>query len=251
MGIVGKIVGGAIGFALGGPLGAVAGAVFGHAFDSTPDELNGSGRASLSTIEASQLSFFIGTFSMLAKLVTADGKVKPEEVDAVKLFAQRDLGLSAQSYEVALNIFQAAIDSPAQFEDFARQFYDRFYNQPQLIEMMMDILLRVGVADGSLDKSEDDLILRAAQIFKLDATRFSQLRARYGAHHDPAYEVLGCDKKDSDSAIKKRYRYLVQEYHPDKFASKGLPEEFNQLAHEKFREIQGAYETIKQERGIK
>jgi DnaJ like chaperone protein len=251
MTIVGKIVGGTIGFALGGPLGAIAGAVFGHAFDSAPDESRRFESAGLSSIEQTQLAFFVSTFSMLAKLVSADGQVKDQEIDAVKVFARHDLGLTPESREVAFNIFKTAINSPARFEDFARQFYDRFYNQPQLIEMMMDILLRVGVADGDLDLAEETLILRAAQIFNFNTTRLAQLRARYSAVQNPAYEVLGCSRQDSDAAIKKRYRILVQEYHPDKIASKGLPEEFNKLAHQKFREIQMAYEAIKKERRIK
>lgn len=250
MGIIGKLVGGTIGFALGGPLGAIAGAVFGHAIDSSPETEKGSSDTRLSHIEASQLAFFVSTFSMLAKLVTADGQVDPKEVDTVKVFARHDLGLPPESRQVAYNIFQAALDSPARFEDFARQFHQHFHNQPQLVEMMIDILLRVSVADGAIDVAEETLILRAAQIFNFDPARLSQLKARYGAVHDPAYDVLGCKKEDSDAEIKKRYRELVQSYHPDKFASKGLPEEFNQLAHEKFREIQNAYETIKKERNI-
>jgi len=51
--------------------------------------------------------------------------------------------------------------------------------------------------------------------------------------------------------IKKSYRQLVREFHPDTIASKGLPEEFTRFANEKFREIQTAYETISRERGIK
>ncbi len=250
MGVIGKIVGGTLGFALGGPLGAIAGAVFGHAFDSSPNERPGIAHDRLSVLEETQLAFFVGAFSMLAKMVTADGQIKAEEVDTVKVFAQHDLGLSPQSRQVALNIFHTAIDSPARFEDFAVQFYERFYNQPQLIEMMIDILLRVGIADGQLHVAEEALILSAVQIFHVDPTRFSQLKAKYIAVEDPAYKVLGCEKQDSDAVIKKRYRGLVQAYHPDKIASKGLPEEFNQLAHEKFREIQNAYETIKKERGI-
>jgi DnaJ like chaperone protein len=64
------------------------------------------------------------------------------------------------------------------------------------------------------------------------------------------YAILQSTKQDSDDHIKKQYRKLVMEYHPDKIISKGLPEEFNQLAHDKFREIQEAYEIVKKERGI-
>jgi DnaJ-domain-containing protein 1 len=64
------------------------------------------------------------------------------------------------------------------------------------------------------------------------------------------YAVLNCLSNDSDDHIKKQYRKLVSEYHPDKIASKGLPEDFTVFAAEKFQKIQEAYENIKRARGI-
>jgi DnaJ like chaperone protein len=251
MGIIGKIVGGTIGFALGGPLGAVAGAVFGHAFDRD-DEIMGHRRPDdLSSLEQSQLAFYVATFSMLAKLVKSDGQVSRDEIAAVEHFAIHDLGLDATSRSVALNIFHTALNSPARFEDFAMQFYDQFRHEQQLIEMMVDILLRVGVADGTLHTAEEALILSAVRIFNFSASRYEQLKSKYIKTYDQAYDVLGCQRGDSEDEIKRRYRHLVQTFHPDKIASKGLPDEFTQLAQDKFREIQTAYETIKEERGIK
>ena len=251
MGIVGKIVGGTIGFALGGPLGAIAGAVFGHAFDSSEADVPLDRGSHMSGIEQSQLAFFVSAFSMLAKLAQADGQVRNEEIDTIEAFAVRDLNLRPAEREVALNIFRAALASPARFEDFAIQFHQRFQNNYQMIEMMVDILLRVSVADGVLNRTEEALLLNAVRIFEMGEQRYGQLKARYIASHGQAYEVLGCQRDDSDETIKKRYRTLVQSYHPDKIASKGLPDEFIQLAHEKFREIQNAYDSIKQERGLR
>ncbi len=250
MGIIGKIVGGTIGFALGGPLGAIAGAVFGHAFDSEPLRIEGTERSHLSMLEESQLAFFVGTFSMLAKLVKADGQVRSEEIKAIEVFAVQDLGLTPASREVAFNIFNTALNSPASFEDFAIQFYGQFRNQPQLIEMMIDILLRVAVADGTLDVAEEALILNAVRIFHMSQVRYDQIKSQYSQTSDHVYHVLGAQRGDSDVTIKKRYRHLVQTYHPDKIAGKGLPEEFTHLAQDKFREIQDAYEVIKKERGL-
>lgn len=248
MSIIGKVVGGTIGFALGGPLGAIAGAVFGHAFDSSDTPMESGARNRLSMLEESQLAFFVSTFSMLAKLTKADGRLSSEEVDAIEAFAAHDLNLSPASREVAFNIFNTALDSPASFEDFAAQFYAHFKNQPQMIEMMIDILLRVSVADGNLTVAEESLIISAVHIFNMETTRYEQIKAHYWASSDRAYTVLGCQRGDSNEEIKKRYRHLVQSYHPDKIAGKGLPDEFIQLAHEKFREIQSAYEDIKKER---
>lgn len=250
MGIIGKVVGGTIGFALGGPLGAIAGAVFGHAFDSGNSSLQGHTYQQLSGIEESQLAFFVSTFSMLAKLVKADGKVSPAEISAVEAFTVNDIGLSAQNREIAFNLFSTALDSPASFEDFAAQFYQHFHNQPQLIEMMIDILLRVGVADGELNVAEEALILSAVNIFGVGKARYQQIKARYVEKTDQAYHILGCTSDDPDEKIKKQYRHLVQTYHPDKIASKGLPNEFIQLANDKFREIQTAYEQIRKRRGF-
>lgn len=62
--------------------------------------------------------------------------------------------------------------------------------------------------------------------------------------------TLGINKNVTDSEVKKAYRKLSIEYHPDTIASKGLPEEFSNFATQKFREIQQAYEKIKKERNF-
>jgi len=250
MGIIGKVVGGALGFALGGPLGGIAGAVFGHAFDRDADTLQEDETQRLSTMEESQLAFFVGTFSMLAKLVKADGQVSPKEVAVVEHFAAHDIGLTGEHHRVALNIFSAALESPASFEDFAVQFFQRFSGQSQLIEMMVDILLRVSVADGRLKTSEETLILSAVRIFGLDQTRYQQIKSRYVETFDQAYQILGIQREASNEQIKKQYRKLVHSYHPDKYIGKGFPDEFVELANEKFREIQTAYEQIRKARGF-
>lgn len=247
MGIIGKVVGGTIGFAIGGPLGAIAGAVFGHAFDSNELALDSESQNALSSLEESQLAFFVGTFSMLSKLAKADGQVTREEIATIESFADRELGLSHPSRQVALNIFNAALNSPASFEEFAEQFYQRFRGQPQLIETMVDILLRVSVSDGSLNSSEESLILSAVRIFEMSQDRYSRLKSHYSTSTDRAYDILGCRSEDSMDEIKKQYRHLVRRYHPDTIAGMGLPDEFTQLAGQKFREIQSAYDEIKKQ----
>ncbi len=251
VGWLGKIVGGTIGFALGGPLGAIAGATFGHAFDSSPGEFNGPGHQRLSTGENTQFTFFVATFSMLAKLAKADGRVSDEEVRSIESFMVNDLRLTSQSRAVAFNIFNTALNSPGTFDQFAAQFYSQFSLQPQMLEMMIDILLRVSIADGTMSQSEERLILTAVNTFNFSRTRYDQLKSRYVKVTGKYYQVLGCSPDDPDEKIKSSYRKLVQEYHPDKIAAKGLPEEFTKFAQDKFREIQEAWDAVKQERGIR
>ena len=251
MGLLGKIIGGTIGFAMAGPLGAIAGAALGHAFDTGGQTYSPAERARLSPGEEAQFTFFVAAFSMLAKLAKADGRVSKEEVDAVKNFMVYDLNLNPESRRLATNVFHAAIESPDNFVDFATQFYSQFRTQHQMLDLMIDILLRVSVADGALSTSEENLILSAVRIFNFSDEKYRKLRSKYIQDVDKYYATLGCDRNDSNDHIKKQYRKLVSDYHPDKIASKGLPEEFTKFANDKFREIQEAYDVIKKERGIR
>jgi DnaJ like chaperone protein len=250
MGWLGKIVGGTIGFALGGPLGAILGAVFGHTFDTGGEHYYRNDRRSLSYNEQAQLTFFLATFSMLAKLAKADGHISKEEINCIENFMVRDLNLDPEGRRIATKIFHTASDSPATFQDFATQFYNHFRHQPQLLELMMDVLFRVSVADGVLSESEEALILSAARIFNFSEEKYRKIRSRYAEDFTKYYAILGSESSDSDEHIKKQYRKLAKEYHPDKIAAQGLPEEFTKFAHDKFREIQEAYETIRRKRGI-
>lgn len=251
MGWMGKIVGGTIGFALGGPLGAILGATFGHAFDTGSDLDTTDHRPRLSPVEQNQLTFFVAAFSMLAKLARADGRVTREEIASIEGFMSNDLRLDPQSRDAAANIFRTALDAPGTFEDFARQFYSQFHHQPQLVELMIDILLRVAVSDGRMTQAEENLIMSAVRLFNFSPHRYQQLKAQYVQTDDKDYAVLGCNPDDSDEQIKRCYRQRVQEYHPDKIAAKGLPEEFTRFAQDKFREIQEAWDRIRAARGIK
>ena len=250
MGWFGKVVGGTIGFALGGPLGAVAGAAFGHTFDSSKKQYYVN-NTRLSSGEESQFTFFIAAFSMLAKLAKVDGRVSEEEIKSIEDFMVKDLNLNLESRRLAMNIFHAATRSQETFHDFANQFYMQFSRQPQLLELMMDMLFRVSVADGVLSETEEQLIHSAARAFNFNDAEYSKFKSRYIKNFEKYYAILGCSENDPDDQIKKQYRKLVLEYHPDKIASKGLPEEFTKFANDKFREIQGAYEVIKKENGIK
>jgi len=252
MGVIGKLIGGTIGFAMGGPLGAIAGAVFGHAFDKNTDpyvtydtDLLTAGN------QNAQLTFFVAAFSMLAKIAKVDGRVTSAEMDSVEKFMTVDLNLDPESRRVAREIFHTALNAPESFQDFAAQFYAQFRNEPRLLETMIDIMLRVSVADGTLNPIEETLISSATRMFNIEDAHYQRIKSRYVSNSAAYYATLGCDESDSDEHIKRQYRKLVLDYHPDKIASKGLPEAFNQFANDKFREIQDAYEQVKKVRNIR
>jgi len=251
---LGKMIGGTIGFALGGPIGAVAGAAFGHAFvDKKEDAYLTSipGRTgSLSSNEEAQLVFFTAAFSMLAKLCKADGQVSEKEIQVVEAFMKQDLQLDATGQQSAKNIFRQAVRSNESFEAFAMQFYSVFKTQPNIIALMMDVLCRVAAADGHLSDAEDDALRSAARIFNVSEAEFNRVKSKYIRPADKYYAVLKWDETASNEEIKKQYRKLVTEHHPDKIQAKGLPEEFIKFANDKFAEIQEAYDQIRKKRGF-
>ncbi len=264
MGWLGKVIGGTFGFMFGGPLGLVAGATFGHMFDSSgntakaneqqtfwnPGAAGSQGR--INSQEQSQMVFFVGAFSMLAKIASADGTISQAERRKVDEFIMNDLRLQGQSKDAAVRIFETAGQSEGTFDQFAHQFYDVFKANRQMLTVMIDIMYRVSYADGSMIAAEEALIDRAGSIFHFQRSVMDSIRVRYGAKKSSSrsYSVLGLEASASDDEVKKAYRKMANEYHPDKISSKGLPEEFTKFASEKFREIQAAYDEIKTSRGL-
>ncbi len=271
MGWMGKLIGGTLGFVIGGPLGAIAGAAFGHTIDKSgelsatespfaggsygganPYERMAGGAFGrrVSPQQRAQMTFFIGAFSMSAKVAAADGNVSQAEMKRVQEFMEKDLQLDPQSKGVAERIFHTALSQDQPYEQLAQQFFGEFRSQPQILELLIDFLYRIAAEDGGVTSAEEDLIQRAARIFQFSQARIDNIRKRYVASAEKHYAVLGVSPNDSNDSIKKAYRQLVREYHPDTIASKGLPDEFNKFAADKFREIQEAYEAVRQERGF-
>jgi DnaJ like chaperone protein len=65
-----------------------------------------------------------------------------------------------------------------------------------------------------------------------------------------AYAALGVSPDATPAEIKRAYRKLISQNHPDKLAARGLPESMRAVAEERSREINAAYDLIKDARGI-
>ncbi len=235
----------------GGPLGMIAGIAFGHMFDKAGSLTPGLADASQ---DQSQMMFFVGAFSMLARIASVDGAVSEKERQKVQEFIRTDLRLGPFEEEAAWKVFDAALVGEGTFEQFASQFYQNFALAPNILQLMVDIFYRVAAADGRVTSSEEALIRRAALIFRIPSSFVDALSRNYGgvaSAGDRCYAILGLTKDASNEEVKRAYRKMSIEFHPDTLAAKGMGEEFLNHATAKFRDIQGAYDAIKQERGIR
>lgn len=243
MGFAGQILGGSIGFMLGGPIGAILGIVVGSGMDNKHSNPQAHGNAA-------QVTYFVATFSMLGKLASADGTVSQDELKIVNDFARHQMRLDESAHVFAMKIFHEASKSSTPFEDYAAQFYDTFAARPEFLKSMLDTLLQVSMADRQFHEKEERLLQSAASNFRISQEEYQQIKAKYIPNTQHHYAVLGCAPNASMDEIKKKYRQLVHDFHPDKIIAKGLPEEFSEFASKKFNEIQQAYEAIKSERAV-
>ncbi len=254
MGLMGGIFGGAVGLSLGGPVGAIIGAIVGHKLGERAHRISDATERSATGaqgIQEAQVVFFVTTFSMLAKMAKADGRVSEEEIELIQDFMQGQLGLSAEDRRYAIEIFRRAKDSPQSFDDFARQFAEVFSSQKGMREVMLDLLVRLAAADGTIHPAEERMLRRAAEIFGLGDAVLDQVLGRWSEDISRHYAILGISPDASDEEIRSRYRRLVVQYHPDKIIAQGLPEEFVELAQRRFQEIQQAWEAVSHQRGIR
>jgi DnaJ like chaperone protein len=243
------LIGGGIGAMIAGPFGAIIGAAIGANMGGGTQKPGIS--IGFSNAQRKQALFFTAAFSMVGKLAKADGRVCEDEIAAIQRISREVLGLDEQTRKFALGVFQQAKDSRESFADYARQFGELFWQEPQLCSFMMNFLFEVALADGKLHPSEEQMLQQAKQAFRLHDSVYESIRSRHTGSSTASplglekhYAVLGVPQGATKAEVKKAYRMKVSEFHPDKIEGKGLPPEFIKFANDKVAEINGAYDAV-------
>ena len=236
MSIWGKIGGAAAGMLVGGPIGAAVGVLAGH-FLIDRDAAAGDGDPGI--------AFTIAMIALAAKMAKADGVVSDEEVEAF----DRVFRVPPDEQTAVRRFFDLAQQDTAGYEAYAGQIARLYAGQPAVLEDILDGLFEIAKADGVLHPGEDAFLERVAEIFGFAPSEYRRIRASHFAPDaaDP-YVVLGVTYDASDEEIKRTYRLLVRENHPDSLIARGVPPEFVKLANDKLAAINGAYEKIQAER---
>jgi len=255
----GKALGGAFGFMIGGPLGALMGIAFGHSFDRGLGRLE-SGEAAADH-ERVQAAFFTATFSVMGYIAKADGRVSPEEIQLAEAVMNR-LGLDAGMRDSAKKLFSEGKAPGFPVDEVMRQFRREIHRRTTLIQMFLEIQLQAAYADGVMHPAEKQALRGICAHLGIPPDQLDRLeemlRAGFGrAGYDAtaaktslqdAYRLLGVSESTSDAELKKTYRRLMSQHHPDKLVSRGLPEQMIKDATEKTQQIKAAYELIQKSR---
>ncbi|MBS0351127.1 MAG: co-chaperone DjlA [Proteobacteria bacterium] len=257
----GKIVGLIIGLLSGHPLGVLLGVVIGHLFD-TDFFQKWLGKGQINHTSQTQHIFFDATFSVMGYLAKADGRVTESEIKAAEQVMQ-DMGLDAGMRREAIRLFNQGKQPDFDLTATMIQLKSSCWAHPNLLRTFLEIQTQIAYAEGGISQGKRTALRAICQELGVQGFIFDQFEQQAHAQQnyqqtrpDPAahlansYQILNVSSNASDAEVKKAYRRLLGQNHPDKLMSQGLPPEMIKLANERTQKIKSAYETIKKARGM-
>lgn len=258
-------LGAGLGWAIGGPIGAFLGYWIGEAI--SPDKKIGSGDTRFTSSHrgpyrntGTQQDINVALMVLIAAVMKVDGAVKRSELDFVKRFLLTNYG--EERGKQMLKVLQQMVERDIPIDQVCAQIkvntdYSTRYH-------MVDFLFGIGAADGEFQQAEINMLRLIAQYLGISTSDYTSIFERHVGHEDTGYSgysgrssatgtytkdpyrVLGIDSSATDDEVKKAYRRMAMKYHPDRVA--GMNEEMQRNAAEQMKEINEAYETIKQRR---
>ena len=256
---------------LGRHFGAILGAFVGSWISRT--YLGGQGSAGFGAFSAyrekAQTAFFRATFLVMGRIAKADGRVSEHEIETARAI-MLNMRLSEDQRKIAIELFNEGKKPSSDIEGALRAFRE-VAGASTLIPIFLEIQLSAAYADGGLSPAEQAVFKQICSILCVGNFAFDQIHKRFIAQREyyqqsryysgssggrassgidlkRAYDVLGVSESASNAEVKKAYRKLMNEHHPDKLVAKGLPEEMMEVAKEKTQEIQGAYDQVRASR---
>ncbi|EIJ74791.1 co-chaperone DjlA [Haemophilus haemolyticus] len=288
MGFIGKIIGVFLGWKVGGFFGAIAGLILGSIADKKLYELGSVSSSFFKKKTTRQDLFMQTTFAVLGHLSKSKGRVTEEDIQlANQLMIQ--LKLDDAGRKLAQDAFRRGKEPDFPIRQVIREFRIGCGQRADLLRMFLQVQVQAAFADSELHENEKEVLYVIAEELGLSRMQFEQMIAmemaaraftqggfyqqyQQGAYQggyqyhqqnsggyqhasgptlNDAYKVLGVTESDEQNTVKRAYRRLMNEHHPDKLVAKGLPPEMMEMAKEKTQQIQAAYDLICKAKGWK
>jgi len=270
-----KYVGAILGYLITGSLWGAFFGLIGGAWVSSRFRRSSAGLFGINPkIRELRQSTFVKTlFLLMGKLAKTDGRVSEAEIAQAEKFMSQ-LGMTPESRKQAISAFKEGTQPEFSVDAALTEFKTVCGESKNLRQMIIMYLLGTALADGKLVEAEQLLLRDIALKLGFSEQSFQQLLMMIqaqssfsgGQYHgaggqshtvnpaqslNSAYQALGVEKDISDTDLKRAYRKLMKEFHPDRLMGQGLPDDMIKVATERSKEIQAAYDMVKKSRGMR
>jgi len=191
---------------------------------------------------------------ILIHIAKIDGRISREEVQTIHRFFQNNLHYNQTQMLWVKELIKEATNSGQSLEALLQEFKLTFAYEPRLI--LLELVYQVLFTKAVVPENELEIARRIAAFFDIPPYTQRTMEAKYryrggqsaASSRDTAeqhYATLGLEKGADMEEIKKAYRKLSMQYHPDKV--RHLGDEFRAVAEEKMKEINQAYDYFKKQ----
>ena len=206
------------------------------------------------SIGNSELGMFV---ALVAKVAKADGKVDALEAELIGIMFDDISAVFPEpekTKSILKEIFAEQKEMPHNLQAVAQDLGHTIRRDRSKQQQFMGFLIQLAFVDGEVSKSEEEILQTIAEAFNFDPNAYHAIFDQFEkmmhnvqpkANISDAYKLLNVNEDDDMSVIKKAYRKLIRQYHPDIIKSQGKSEAYMQEATAKTQEINQAYEMIK------
>lgn len=243
-----------LGLFFGGLPGAIIGFLIGSFLDQSMRKTQGFG-GGFQWRQMFTQPFIRGVFVLMGYLAKADGQVTPNEIQIASL-AMTQLRLSDEQRQQAMRWFYDGKNHQFNADEIFQKL--TMYRQTPLMRTLLACLMNMAHANGAPSAAQQHILREICQRLGIVIPEAQQQYHHYSYNPYTSqrsntlaedYTLLGL-KSDADVAtIRKTYRRLMNKFHPDKLAAKGVSEKEMKAANEKIYKIRQAYENVMRSKG--
>ena len=267
----GKLLGALLGFVITRrPMGVLLGMILGHLYDQYAAVRRAGPRPDIATVRA---TFFRAAFTIMGHVAKSDGRVSEQDIAAARrIFRQFNLGEA--DTRAAMEFYTQGKEAEFDAAALLAELVNACRGREEVLRMFLEIQMRAALMGDGLEGVTRATLSRVAAMLGIGALEFAHLEAllRFQAQaggYGPAggggagrsagaksllaeaYEILGVGASATDAEVKRAYRKLMSENHPDKLVARGLPESMLEVAKQKTQAIQAAWERVREARGLR